>query len=222
MARKHGWRFVAGIVSLLLVGSSLAYGQDATPDVKKQALAWLDDFEVDQVLFHPKDVEKLREKVSKMSPEEAAKWWDKTAEERKLFDSQEWKETRAWLKDFLKVQAIYSDEQIRYFQSEAFAKAKESPRALKDVMDELTRKHKELAAASKTSAELRKKIVASTEAYRHEQVQLREAALANSPQPMVATPAPVVPKQPQVYYPPLIDSLDAARWSVLRSIYPRW
>ncbi len=212
--------------SLVLAGISLSnsplQAEDAPADVQKKALAWLDDFAVDQVLFHPKDVQKLHDKVAKMTPEEAAKWWDKTAEERKLFDSEDWQETRAWLKEFLKVQAIYSDEQIRYFQSEAFTKAKEGARSLKEVMDELSTKRRELATASKQSAAIRKQLVASAEAYHEGQVRQREAALANAPPPMAPAPPPTVRRDPVPYNQPLITSLDAARWGVLRAIYPRW
>lgn len=209
------------LLGLLLMTTPVT-AEDTKTEVQKKALAWLDDFAVDQVLFNPKDVQKLRDKVAKMTPEEATKWWDDTAEERKLFESKEWLETRNWLKEFLEVQAMYSDEQIRYFQSEAFARAKEGARSLKEVMDELTQKRKDLAQGARQSAELRKQLVASTEAFREEQVRFREAALANAPQPTAPAPPPTARRELVPYNQPLINSLDAARWGVLRAIYPNW
>lgn len=221
MVRAFAMLLVVGLVTLGM--SSFAVAADEPSEVQKKALAWLDDFAVQQVLFSPKDVEKLREKVAKMSPEEAVKWWDESAEERKLFEDPEWKKTRDWLKEFLKVQAIYSDEQIRYFQSEAFAKAKEGARPLAEVMDELTERRKELTTSARQSADIRKQLVASTEAYHQEAVREREFLLANAPRP-TAPPvtSPIRNDSPVRYNRPLVTSLDVARWSIMQQLFPRW
>jgi len=213
---------VVCIASCCTAAECLA-AEDAKPaEVKQQALAWLDEFAKEEVLFSQKDLEKLRAKVASMSDEEAAAWWKKSAQERELLDSEQWQETRDWLREFLKVQAIYSDEQIRYFQSEAFAKAVKSPRELKDIMAEITARRKALAAGARQSAQTRAQLVATIEAFTQEQVQARAARVAQTP-PLPSVPAPAIVRQPEApYNEPLVTSLDVARWSVLRSIFPRW
>jgi DNA-binding FrmR family transcriptional regulator len=208
---------------LLLSANALLAADDPTPaGAKKQAVAWVDQFVKEEVLFSPKDLEKLQKKVAAMSDEEAATWWKESAAKRALLDSDDWKETRNWLREFLKVQAIYSDEQIRYFQSEAFEKAVESPRELKEVMAEIAARRRALASGARQSAEQRAMFASSIDHFREEQVRAREAAAAKVPQvPSVAPPAivrqPVAPPNE-----PLVTSLDVARWAVLRSVFPRW
>ena len=213
--------FAQAIFAILLVSTFpvTLWAEEPTP--KAQALVWIDDFASVQILFSPEDVEKLKTKVSEMSDEEAAKWWEQSQPHRELLDSDQWQETRAWLKEFLKVQAIYSDEEVRYFQSEAFAKAQESPLSLKEVMDSVTARRKKLAARAQRSAQTRQQLLAMGEAYRQQQVQLREAALKDRPDPRPYNPV-VVRLRPVRYNRPLVTSLDAARWTILRHLYPRW
>ncbi|NQU24633.1 MAG: hypothetical protein HQ567_25400 [Candidatus Nealsonbacteria bacterium] len=190
---------------------------------KAQALKWIDRFATAQVLFSPGDVKRLREKVAKMTETEAAAWWTKSATHRELFDSEQWQETRKWLREFLKVQAIYSDEQVEYFQSEAFTKAEDSSRSLKEVMDEITAERQKLAAGSRSSAQMRQQQLDYRQAYLQDQVSAREAAMkasaarsASRPQPQT----PVVQRGERTPTPPLVSSLDVARWSTMRNLWP--
>src|SRR5436190_23287907 len=100
------------ILGLLIPAFSLAQTQTPSPPTertKQDALQWLTSFGRYQVLFHAEDVKKLQERVAAMTPEEAAKWWDRTAPQRKVLASPEWDETERWLRQFLDVQAKYSD-----------------------------------------------------------------------------------------------------------------
>src|SRR5437763_1524570 len=88
------------LAALLLAAAlpfmSLATAQTAAPSAdpkKKEALEWLDRFSRYQVLFHAEDMKKLRQRVEAMSPEEAAAWWEKTAPQRQLLSSSQWRET---------------------------------------------------------------------------------------------------------------------------------
>src|SRR4029079_15887641 len=119
-------------------------------------LVWLVVFARVQVLFHVDDVKKLRERVAAMSPAEAAAWWDKTAEQRQVLTSPQWRDTERWLREFLEVQAKYSDEDIRYFPSEAAAKGKESAASLQDVLDRIAQARRRLLGAAQVSEETRK------------------------------------------------------------------
>lgn len=104
----------------LVVAASLAFvlvsraARERDRGRPKSALQWLDAYAVRQVLFHPKDVQKLREKVAAMSPAEAQDWWDKTAVAKCW--TAESRGSERWLQEFLRVQAIYSDDEIRTYK----------------------------------------------------------------------------------------------------------
>jgi len=216
---------VAPIAHLLLTCPQLLAAKKPNDSAaKEEALAWIDQFARVQVLFNDKDVQQLRAKVAAMKSAEAAAWWEKTRKHREMFDSRDWQDTRRWLREFLDVQAIYSDEQIRKFQTEAAGKARDSAGSLKEVMQEVINLRKKIAGGAQLSEARRKQMVALSEAYRQDQVKAREAARqAKAAAPSSgATPAPPKVRQPVRYNQPLVDSLDAARGAVLRNFYPRW
>lgn len=219
---------LSALACLLFAASATAQSAPAADDSndgskKAQALKWIDRFAAEQVLFSTQDVERFREKVVKMTETEAAAWWNKSASHRELFDSKDWQGTRQWLREFLRVQAIYSDEQLAYFQSDAFAQAEESSRSLKDVMDEITTERKRLAAGHRSSQRVRQQQLEYSQAYRQEQVAAREAAMKASARRSASRPQrqnPVVKKKERHRTSPLVTSLDAARWSVMRNFWP--
>jgi len=217
----------AAIVMAISNHAPLATAQSTASqaeNTKKEALAWVDSFARSQALFHADDVKKLRERVATMAPDEAAKWWEKTAPQREVLSTPEWRETESWLKKFLAVQARYSDEEIRDFQSEAAAKAKESAASLQEVLDRVTQARRRLIAGAQASEATRQMELTVNEAYRQEQVRKREEALRQARTQSAATfPAPpVVREHPARFSAPLVDSLDVARWSVLRQLFPNW
>lgn len=216
--------------SCFLLVFHLAFAARAQPDrataerTQKDAVTWLDNFARFQVLFNADDVKRLRERVAAMSPEEAAAWWERTAPQRQVLSSPQWRETESWLKKFLDVQAKYSDEEIRTFQSEAAAKAKESAASLQEVLDRVTKARQKLIAGRQAADETRQMQLAANEAYRQQEVRQRdEAARRAREQPAATFPTPPPPRQyPAGYNAPLIDSIDVARWTVLRDLFPRW
>jgi hypothetical protein len=205
----------------------LAHAQTTAPSAertKQEALKWLESFARFQVLFHAEDVKKLQQRVEAMSPEEAAKWWEQTALQRKVLASPEWSETEEWLRKFLNVQAKYSDEEIRERQKEAAAMAKESASSLRDVLDRITQARRQLVGGAAVAEETRRLQLAANNAYRQEEVRQREAArtraqAAPPPAPGGAPPARSTTRRANE---PLVDSLDVARWAILRELYPRW
>jgi hypothetical protein len=213
------------LMCVLAVFASPARSQVSSTDAaedKKNALNWLDRFSRVQVLFHPEDVKKLRDKVEAMSPEDVSKWWKERAPNREVLDSKEWQEAQNWFREFLRVQARYSDEDIRLFQSEAFGKARESVGSLNEVIQNLIAYRQRFRAAAQASDETRQLQLAANEAFRQEQVRQREARWQR-PMPQLNLPPPPVPRDERTRAnPPLIDSLDAARWMILNQLYPRW
>src|SRR6266850_890306 len=99
-------KILIGVVFVVAAANqdSPVWAQSAAPSAektKKEALEFLDSYARFQVLFHPEDVKKLRDRVAAMTPEEATAWWAKTTPQRQLLTSPEWAETEAWLRKFL-------------------------------------------------------------------------------------------------------------------------
>lgn len=216
--------FLQGAMVVLVCSAAAGQAPQSTAtDDQRSALLWLDRFAKEQVLFHEEDVKKLRAKVAAMSPDEASRWWKEHAAHRDALDNPRWQETQNWLREFLRVQARYSDEEIRNFQSEAFAKGRESAESLSGVLEKLIQYRQQFRAAAQGSAAVQQLQLEANQAFRQEQVRQREArwnrpaAQFNSVQP-----APPPPRTANPPPPPLIDALDVARWTVLNQVFPRW
>ncbi|PHS05658.1 MAG: hypothetical protein COA78_15115 [Blastopirellula sp.] len=212
--------FLATLFLSLSVTQTALFADDL--EVHKASLKWVDKFAKQQVLFSEADVKALRKRVEAMSEEESIEWWKKTHEHRELLDSEAWAATRAWLKELLKVQAKYTPEEIDHLQSEAFVKAQESPKSLKEVMEDLTKKRQSLVRSSANSAVARDQLLSINNAYAKDAVRQREAAMRARPKASSSAPAGPSnkPRTYKRYNQPIITSLDAARWSVLRNVYP--
>jgi hypothetical protein len=186
------------------------------------ALRWIDKFSKNQVLFSPEDVARLRKKVAEYNPEEAAAWLERTQEVRDALDNIEWKETNLWLSEFLRVQAIYSDEQLAEFRAEAKQTAQESPEKFQELLAEIEQARRKLARGARTDADKRRQQLDLVDAYRQEQVAAREAArksAAERPAPSTANPAPAPRPKEYREVRPLIESMDAARWTIMQSFW---
>jgi len=217
------------VIALVLSSAALMKAQPTAPSppterTKQDALMWLASFARYQVLFHAADVKKLQARVEAMTPAEAAKWWDQTAPQRKVLASPEWDETEKWLRQFLRVQAKYSDEEIRARQKEAADKAKESAKSLQEVLERITQTRRKLVGGAQADQETRKLQLAANQAFRQEEVRQREAARDRARAAPPPAPAAAPPAQPTRtrYNEPLIDSLDVARRAILRELYPVW
>lgn len=196
--------------------------QDGGTITKESVLAWIDDYRKKQVLFHDDDIARLRKEIADDTPEEAAKWWAKSADIREVLDSEQWKETREWLREFLKVQAIYSDEQIAIFQNEAEETAKESPKDFKKILADIEDKRARLKQGSANAKALREDQLAVVQAFRKEQADSRLAANRDRAAEFdTVNPTPTTPRAPRYSQPPLVDSLDVARWGIMRGFWRR-
>jgi hypothetical protein len=192
---------------------------------KKKVLAWIDDYRKVQVLFHDEDVARLRKDLAEDTPAEALQWWTKTASVRAALDSPEWQKTREWLREFLRVQAIYSDEQIEEFRAELKQAAENNkPGDFQDMLADIERRRSRLIGGSADSKALREHQLSVIEAFRKEQAAERVAAAKAAASATPVNPvqaAPLAPRKPRVPTAPLVNSLDVARWSVMRNFW-RW
>jgi len=203
---------------------------DAVADgsAKSAALKWVDGFRKVQVLFSDKDVEKLRSELAEGSEAKAKTWLSETKKIRDALDSDRWNETRKWLRDFLDVQAVYSDKEIAEFRTKAKKTAKQSAEKSTmefiDLLKDIERKRKRFAARAVNSEQVRKQQLTMAAAYQQKQVAQRSAARrARSSAASIGTSGQGKPIKKREYRrpPPLIDSLDAARMEVMRNFYRR-
>jgi hypothetical protein len=193
------------IMSVVVLGllshtvSSRAFGPDGiqsdptTVDAeasKARALRWIDDYREDQVLFHDEDVAGLRKALADGSQEEAQRWWSKTARIRAELESPEWIDTRDWFREFLRVQAIFSVEEIGDLRTRAWnAAGKESSREFRDILAEVKAHRTDLVQGAVDSKAMREYKLSSLAAFRKEQ---------SSGRPVVAKAASFVTNRPPV------------------------
>jgi hypothetical protein len=220
-----GWLAVV----VMLAGTPAADGAEAaaaaspkTPNQK--ALAWLDHFAVKQVLFHDKDIARLRKKMVEAPAEKAQQWLDETAGLRRKLDSPEWQKTRKWLGEFLKVQAIYSDKQVEEFTQKAMTA---KPAEIAKMMRKIEGERSTLASNATESAQRRQQTMAINKAFQQEQSAQRHAARrAASQAPKTGgtkvTGKPSYAQRSVSQNPPLVSSLGVARMAVYRGLSPRW
>jgi len=131
---------------------------------RREILAWLDRYQTVQVVFKDDRIEKIRARVADMSEDELQQWLAQTAEIRKLLDSDDWRETREWYREFLRVQAIYSDEEIERFREKA---GEASPRELYEILMDIKRRREGLKWMHNASESQRKSSLAMWE--KHQQ-----------------------------------------------------
>ena len=213
------------ITVIVLTMATITCGQDTerktkelTPEAaKKQSLRWLDRFAKEQVLFHKSDVEKMRKQVADGTAEEALNWWKKSEQIRNALDSEAWRDTRAWLHDFLEVQAIFSDDEIAKFRSDAKENVKkESPADFMLILADVEKYRRKLARGSANSRALRESQLQVVRAFREREEAERIAAAEAAARAAASAPKPVQPptqrRSPRQPTAPLINSIDVARW----------
>ncbi len=137
------------VMCLTLSLAGFASAQDRTaanppPTIAQQrqeALQWLESYVGDEILLKPDDLSALIEKIRALPEDEFAQWYQETRRLRAILKSPEWEETRAWLREFLAVQAIYSDEELKEFKVDI---ARMSPAEVIKVLERIRRKHQSL------------------------------------------------------------------------------
>ena len=213
--------FLVSLVTFVLPRVSSA-------DEKEMALAWLKQFRAVQVLFNDKDLARVEEKLLSSNTEQAQQWWERTAEVRAALDSERWQTTREALREFLRVQAIYSDEQLEEFRQELTTNVKESPQKFISMLLDIEARHQNLKRQHRQSEQLRKQTLAVNEHFVQQQFDARQAAARQAAQQAQAarrsgsSGSPPPRRRGYTPPPPLVNSLDVARYGVMRSIFPRW
>lgn len=204
-------------------GAGSDTGEVADTEVKQRVLNWIDSYRQEQVLFHEADIVKLRKELADDTPEEAMRWWKQTEKMRAALESPEWKETRNWFREFLKVQAIFSDEQIDSLRDKATEAAEQrETKEFTDILFEIERYRVNLVQGSADARAVRQQRLELLQAYKKDAADQRaEAAKAAAFGTINASPPPAPRGQrlPRQASAPLINSLDVARWSVMRNFW---
>ena len=216
-------RLSVGLLVVFAMSVGMAVSQDAR-SAKRTALNWIDGFAENQVLFHEDDIATLRKELTEGTEKLAADWLARTKESRAALDSPEWQETRKWLTEFLKVQAIYSDKEIDKFRTESREAAQESPKKLIDVLKELDAVRAKLVSGAANADKQREIKLHLAKAYQDQQVELRDQARRQAATRAAAAPpnTGTTVKKPKVNYStpkPLVTSIDVARRQVMRNFW---
>jgi len=186
-----------------------------TAEERKQAtLLWLDKYLADSALMSEEDTGMIREAVARMSPSQLKKWLEETRELSERVESPEWQATKKWLRGFLRVQAIYSDEEIEQLRRDI---RNADAEGMLVIMQRIQAKHQSLVRMHQASEQSRKS-----------QVQQRSATVAK--QAAAAKSQPSRPSNLPLFGsgftkgqtrssgyrppPPLINSRDVARGTV--------
>lgn len=206
---------------IALWGAATAVAEEPQPaEIQAQALRWIDQYRRVQVLFHDDDLAKLREQLAADSPAQAAQWWRQTEPLRAALESPEWAETREWFREFLRVQAVLSDEQIEELRSDAKQAVRErKPQDFQAVLNRIEQYRSQLVRGAASDRELREEKLRVLEAYRQREVIQRTESAKAAAFSTNRLPAPDIRRDSRYRAGPLIDSLDIARWTILRAVW---
>ncbi|MHB8957273.1 MAG: hypothetical protein ACYC4U_30280 [Pirellulaceae bacterium] len=220
--------------ALILAGSmvSAAHGQAADQDLadanvsdperQQETLDWLDKYMTDSALMRAEEVAKIRTAITQMTPSQLERWLGQTRQLREYVESPQWQETRKWLQGFLKVQAIYSDQEIQQFREQLFNADAEQMLAM---LQRIQAKHESMVwmhQASDKSRQLDVKARNASVARQDAATKTARTAAARSNPLFGSAGNASRGAKPNSGYRipgPLIDSRTVAQWSVFRGIW---
>lgn len=144
---------------------------------RETTLLWLDTFLTESDLLRKEDVAKIRAAVEGFTPSELSQWLEQTKQLRRYVESEQWQQTKLWLREFLRVQAIYSDQELQEIRDEIVrADASEMLAILKRIQA----KHDSLVWMHQAAQRNRQVEVDERDAYLAQQAAAAQAARASS------------------------------------------
>ncbi len=158
LGRNLGWLLVLGL-GMAVATANFACAQTAE-DERAETLAWLDQYLSQSDLLDPKTLVQIRAAVKQMTPSQLDRWLAQTRQLREYVSSPQWQETRAWLQGFLKVQAIYSDQEIQEFRQKLF---NANPDELLAMLQKIQAKHESMVWMHQASQQSRQMAVSARE-----------------------------------------------------------
>ncbi len=230
------WRLLLTTSFIILVLAPWARAQVTLPRVsdanmtdaerRESTLLWLNKFLTESDLMRQEDVDKIRQAVLQMSSSQLERWLEQTKQLRAYVEGERWQQTKRWLREFLRVQAIYNEQEIQQLRDDIVRADADQMLA---IMKRIQAKYDSLVWMQQASERNRQVEVEEREAYVASQAAAATAARASSAGtlPLVggAMAAPQGGK-PSVGYMtpvPLVDSRTMARAAVWTELWgPGW
>lgn len=178
------WILVAAVLPLW--GAS-AHGQvdgDITDsnlteaERRESTLLWLDTFLTESGLLEKEDIQKLREAVSQMSGTQLDQWLEETKPLREFVKSERWRETQRWLREYLRVQSAYSEEELEKLREDL---VQADPSEMLAVLKRIQAKHDTLVWMQQAVERNRQVAVAERDAYIAQQSAAAQRQRATKP-----------------------------------------
>ena len=187
-----GARSLATALIFLLVTAPHVCAQNAAQDTsnapadieqrRQAALQWLDDYLKDAVLMSPEDITKIHDAVARMSPSQLERWLKDTEQLREFVEDPSWQETKRWLREYLRIQAVYSDKEIQQLRDDIYRADADEMLA---IMKRIQAKHDSLVWMHQASQQTRAAEVKNRTAHIAQQAaaasKARSASKANVP-----------------------------------------
>lgn len=233
--RPHHWRAIWLPICLAMglqaATACLAQVPGSLPDVpgltdaerRESTLRWLDSFLTESNLLRPEDTAQIRDAVLQMSTSQLEQWLAQTRTLREYVESEPWQRTRIWLREFLRVQNVYGEEELQRMREELInADADEMLAILKRIQA----RHDRLAWMHAAAEQQRQFAVRGRDLSMAEQAAANEVARTGSGQSVpVAVEGGEAPKggsrtpRGTVIPSPLINSREVARVAVWNEIW---
>lgn len=183
-----------GFFAVVVVATSLsakAWGQlsdDASLPIQERrdiTLQWLDHYLTESALLRREDMDKIRAAVEQMSPSQLEQWLGQTKDLREFVESEKWQDTKVWLREFLRVQKMYSDQEIEKLRTELIRA--DAPQMLA-ILKRIQAKHDSMVWMRQASEKSRQLSMRT----REENIAAQEAAAASIRNQAAAAPQPTV------------------------------
>ncbi|MHB8957272.1 MAG: hypothetical protein ACYC4U_30275 [Pirellulaceae bacterium] len=225
---RAAYSVVLPLVILTLAGSGgvTAWGQIADdPSLPVQerrdiTLQWLDRYLTESDLLRREDMDKIRAAVMQMSPSQLEQWLAQTKDLRAYVEGEKWQETKKWLREFLRVQAMYSDSEINRLRNDLInADAQQMLAIMKRIQskhDSLVWMHEASEKSRQIAIRARDEDVAIQAAARAATNAARESDAAAASAPTAGVAKSTRNRQGYVVPRALIDSREVAQvqaWS---------
>ena len=197
-------------------GSDIADSNLTDAERRERTLLWLDTFLTESGLLRQEDIEQIREAVARMSDTQLREWLEQTRELRLYAESDQWQRTSQWLREYLRVQAVYTEQELEKLRNDLVQAA---PSEMLAILKRIQAKHDALAWMHQAAERNRDVEVAERDAYFAQQAAASEAARGRAAAPPLfgAGTAGGAGQAPSTGYrvpQPLITSRDVARATV--------
>jgi hypothetical protein len=219
-------RLLAGVLFLAALSflATPSFGQLGDADLtdaelRDTTLLWLDQFLTETQLLRQEDLAKIRAGVEQMSPSQLRQWLEQTKQLREYVESERWQQTKVWLREFLRVQAIYSEEEIQGLRDEI---VQADANQILAILKRIQSRHDALVWMRQAKERNREVEVMERDAYMAQQAVAADSARgAPSPAPLYGAGSGTAQKPSKGYGVPyrMIDSRTMSRAAVWAELW---